>query len=62
MEPKIYTSIDITCAGFAKAIIVGPGGWGSVTDALPVGVAISAAKSWANTLGVQFVASSHAAD
>ena len=54
MSSGIYTSIDVTCDGFAKAIIVGPSGWGSVTDALPVDVAISAAKSWANTLGVEY--------
>lgn len=51
---EVHTAIDVTCDGYAKAIIVGPGGWGSVTDALPIDVAINAARSWAHTLGCEY--------
>lgn len=50
----IYTSIEKLTDELAKAIIVGPGGWGSVTDAVPMDVAINAARSWASIMGVEF--------
>lgn len=51
---EVYTSIQPYEGGMVAAIIVGPGGWGCVTVPIPASDAISAAKRWAHTLGVEF--------